>query len=537
MWHKFFSRLWVRLTIFAGFLLSAITNIADLDEVLQTSPENRGPIMSVLADIGEIILTVISSDYAVGFFIAGALIVIVNLPVIYQRISATDPITKISGKKKKVAALQVDPRRIAIPGENSFTLLSQVARQAYDRHKSIDYPNYDIPEISLMEGYGDHDKVLDMLAEGISRYVDIYGVSNSGTNQLKIDTRGLHGPENKEYFWGKGSYIYRKPNPEPPMLYNAKPPKDKEIWHNIKIKSEDIEKAISSVNGFTKFDVQVPIGPRISLVDFAKEAENRGWKILHPESLEANDIDRGLHQACVDGAISVWAREDDIDELVEDNPLRKMRLEIWDTHQIDFVSVIQFYYENSLHRMKWGENIKTSIKRRIGGLVDYVDVHLDTKQALNWLDTEAAIFKGKHDAKFENRQAGSGNSEYDIAVTDAVRYIVVRDWNNIDFDWLQEASSKVAPMYEALVEIRQKASDGKLVIYGTPTIQKSSHLVPIEKEYWRHYGFEIMGVLKENPGDLKTENKTVGNKQNVVYENLHTSRADVSKLWPPQEHK
>lgn len=115
----------------------------------------------------------------------------------------------------------------------------------------------------------------------------------------------------------------------------------------------------------------------------------------------------------------------------------------------------------------------------------------------------------------------------DAWLTEAVRYVAYGHWDTAAA-WDDGISAKL----RAAQDIRQRARDGKLTIWGRDW-PNSGIFNPIEADYWAHYTFDQEEVLKDEPGNLssKAESGSGFVPPGVQYA-LQTSRAQIEKLWP-----
>jgi hypothetical protein len=114
----------------------------------------------------------------------------------------------------------------------------------------------------------------------------------------------------------------------------------------------------------------------------------------------------------------------------------------------------------------------------------------------------------------------------DVWLLNAVHYIAYQSWVLLDMP-LDE--KHLIAGYRALSELKQKAFDGELPIWGR--VGQAELFKPIPKEYWEYYGFEILSFAKDNPEEFCTE-KYSDIANDVIYNSLMTSKAKVEGLWP-----
>jgi hypothetical protein len=123
----------------------------------------------------------------------------------------------------------------------------------------------------------------------------------------------------------------------------------------------------------------------------------------------------------------------------------------------------------------------------------------------------------------------SEQKKHDVSLPKACRYIITRDWDNLDIDVLD--SSKNESMHDAQAEIEQKAANGELAIYGRRTTRTSGPLLEIPREFWQEHGIETMACMYTDVSNCTTE-KPRGNNIFEVWQDLYTSKEMVEKYWP-----
>ena len=116
----------------------------------------------------------------------------------------------------------------------------------------------------------------------------------------------------------------------------------------------------------------------------------------------------------------------------------------------------------------------------------------------------------------------------DVWLLNAVHYIAYNSWVLVD---MPLDDNHLTAGYRALAEIKQKAFDGELPIWGR--VGQAVLYKPILKEYWEHYDFEILSFAKDDPEEFCTEkHNDIAN--DVIYNSLMTSKSKVEELWPKQ---
>lgn len=143
-------------------------------------------------------------------------------------------------------------------------------------------------------------------------------------------------------------------------------------------------------------DSQVPISSRISLIDLAKEAEKRGWKMVDPNSLHVLDFFDAVRQLGVDGKITAYGRPaQTFKDMARTEPLIPILPEQWRNHEIDVFTFFQ--WQNGQQHDYVEDNFETNLKclPETGAIPRYFDIHLDRDDALIWLDSEAIHFRGR----------------------------------------------------------------------------------------------------------------------------------------------
>ena len=119
------------------------------------------------------------------------------------------------------------------------------------------------------------------------------------------------------------------------------------------------------------------------------------------------------------------------------------------------------------------------------------------------------------------------NGQADVWVSDAVAWSLSGRWSLEDEMWTPPPGAE-AP--KRLEEFREKAAEGKLIIWGRAGEVGSWE--PIEAAYWRSCGIEQFSFL-EGREKVFTEPKTAKPKTAAKYTALKVSRAQVEQVWQP----
>jgi len=138
---------------------------------------------------------------------------------------------------------------------------------------------------------------------------------------------------------------------------------------------------------------------RISLLDLAKEAEARDWKILDPTSSHVVDFFDAIRQLGVDGSVGIYGRPvHSFVDLTHDEPLIRISQDHWHSHRIDVFSFFKWRHSEQYDYAE--DNFQT----RVRGLTaahgeSFADIHLDRTAALAWLQTDALAFRGRREKR------------------------------------------------------------------------------------------------------------------------------------------
>jgi hypothetical protein len=139
-----------------------------------------------------------------------------------------------------------------------------------------------------------------------------------------------------------------------------------------------------------------PTIKRISLIDFYKEAEKRGWDFSSDGSLHILDIAEGIRQAGLDGVVRTWGRKANMfDSITKSEPLLELPKTYWENYKLNAVAALKTIYKDNSGLSDDNFPISThNIAGDIGGRCQ--DIHLHTEQSLEWLNAEAEQYKGRN---------------------------------------------------------------------------------------------------------------------------------------------
>ena len=137
---------------------------------------------------------------------------------------------------------------------------------------------------------------------------------------------------------------------------------------------------------------------RISLVDFLKLAEKKGWKLREGDSVELLDLGLGLHQALVDGTFKAWGRQNQ--SYLEDTqkePLIEIDKGFWVNHKCNMHET--YKVEGKIDKKAGKVNYIIDWRKNISAFTgEFRDIHFEKGTAIKWLKAESESYKGKHDS-------------------------------------------------------------------------------------------------------------------------------------------
>jgi hypothetical protein len=136
------------------------------------------------------------------------------------------------------------------------------------------------------------------------------------------------------------------------------------------------------------------------IVTFMKLAGERGWQVTGEHDLEAIDLMNGLTQAGVTGIIRFYGRRQAAPRLGP-SPLVPIDPLHWHEFEFDWHSVIAAVENMDSLTRKF-------CPRQNRFITGYVDIHLDSSAAADWLNSqEALVFKGQtaHGERERNGQS------------------------------------------------------------------------------------------------------------------------------------
>ena len=209
-----------------------------------------------------------------------------------------------------------------------------------------------------------------------------------------------------------------------------------------------------------------------------------------------------------------------------------------------FIILVALLLYTSEVRFKWIENIFTSIKagekapsvktsnsptaiRISGGKGITVKDNISVGQASLLEAENVESLKAEGNVKIDPASFSKQQKvERDIWLLHAVHFIAYDSWEFIE-NPLNEKN--ITAGHDALDEIRQKAFDGSLPVWGK--IGGGGLFKQIPKEYWEHLGFQSLTFMINNPEEFCTKNWTARGDY-TIYNSLMTSKAKVEELWP-----
>lgn len=259
-------------------------------------------------------------------------------------------------------------------------------------------------------------------------------------------------------------------------------------------------------------DDLVELPPRISLVELLKEAERQGWRFTAYDSQHIFDFTHVLRDAGSTEIIQFWGRKEQrIGGRIEETPLTRIGSGYWETCWIRGLSCLKILDGMAANIL--ADNFQTITESPDRRNYLYNDIQLDRKQALSWLHQQTP--------------SEISDSNYDKPVLEALYYIATGNWQE---QTIEEGMLKA--LHDAAKDLRQKARDGGIVIYGRDTNYSPSVFDPIPAEFWRSHQIKLMDVLDptKTNNDIGTEITLIGGKSHVGYKDMHTSRHAIERL-------
>lgn len=258
----------------------------------------------------------------------------------------------------------------------------------------------------------------------------------------------------------------------------------------------------------------------ISLIDLLKEAEKKGFQFTAKGSQHIFEFACGLRDAGTTSSIQFWGREKQrINVTTKSMPLIEIDPRYWQECKIDGMSCLEH-----LDGMAIGisdDNFQTVTESNTNRNHLYVDIHLTRGQAIRWLENQKK------------------DSVRDVDLLDAIHYVMNREWGKT-LNW-QSLPSEISALKNALKEIRQKACDDELKVWGMKSsetlwgTQSSNLLIPIQPEYWLRYGIDQNDAMIGDQQELKTtQMSSNSSEKELIYQNLMTTKSIVEYLWPPE---
>ncbi len=131
-------------------------------------------------------------------------------------------------------------------------------------------------------------------------------------------------------------------------------------------------------NGATSID-------RIPCTELLKMATDRGWDFLGHDSLHLMDLQDAIRQGGSDNHLTVWGRLKrwSNESLLRNEILEKIPAEHWRAFYVHLWPACD------------GDNFYTKSWTPSDTPQNYLDLHVDRREAAAWLDREAASFRGK----------------------------------------------------------------------------------------------------------------------------------------------
>lgn len=252
----------------------------------------------------------------------------------------------------------------------------------------------------------------------------------------------------------------------------------------------------------------------IPLVELLNEVENRGWQFTAFNSQQIFSFMDSLRDAGSTKTIQFWGRRvQRIDNMTKEQTLTEIPSNLWQESVISGMSCLDFLDEPDNNIA--GDNFQTTITLNTQQEDLYKDIHLNRKQVLNWLRQQTP--------------PEISGSNYDKPVLEVLCYIATGNWR---VQTSEEGMLKT--LCVAAKNLRQKARDGDIVIYGRDTGYSPSVFDPIPAGFWRSHQIKLMDVFDptKTNNDIGTEITLIGGRSHVGYKDMHTSKQAIERLWP-----
>jgi hypothetical protein len=116
-----------------------------------------------------------------------------------------------------------------------------------------------------------------------------------------------------------------------------------------------------------------------------KMATARGWDFASHDTLHLLDMQKAIRQGASDNHLTVWGilNKWSSEELLQNEILEKIPSEHWRTF---YVSLFPALDGDNFHTKSWTPSRTPQ---------NYLDLHVNRREAETWLDRDAATFRGK----------------------------------------------------------------------------------------------------------------------------------------------
>jgi hypothetical protein len=124
---------------------------------------------------------------------------------------------------------------------------------------------------------------------------------------------------------------------------------------------------------------------RIPITELMKIATSRGWDFSSHDTLHLLDLQKAIRQGASDSRLTVWGRLNkwSSEQLLKDEILEKIPAEHWRNF---YVFLFPALNGDNFHTKSWTPSQTPQ---------NYLDLHVDLREAASWLDRDAAAFRGK----------------------------------------------------------------------------------------------------------------------------------------------
>jgi hypothetical protein len=253
-------------------------------------------------------------------------------------------------------------------------------------HKNANTPNNqaegefinDIPDVriaddlvawGLFETTKDQDKLIPLLEGGKLQAWGRLGNGHPPPTKIPADNWATHFLDHRPADSpGRISQTYFRPRSRP---YES-------TYYDVHLNREQLERAWPGLWQQTSLD-------RIPCTELMKMATDRGWDFTSHESLHLLDLQKAIRQGASDNHLAVWGRLKrwSSEELLRNEILENIPLEHWRTFYVYLFPALE---GDNFHTKSWTPSETPQ---------NYLDLHVNRREAAIWLDRDAIVFRGK----------------------------------------------------------------------------------------------------------------------------------------------